>query len=266
MFRELRRWAVVCGLLVAWLPLALAGADAQWKTVDGLVDAFVELGMRSSRSTREHTARKWTGPIRYEIVHRVGDEDLHSWLVETHLAELSAITGLEILPAASGKEANLTVVMTSEDLLGGDVVRHLGSLVVGSHRQLYRDSMCIASLHADARGAIVRGVALIPVDRARGCGDLVGCVVEELTHLMGLVNDTPLPMPTIFHHGDRRSTLSGLDHLLLQMLYDQRVKPGMAEEALRPLLREIASELQSHGQVDASEALAAGGRLASFPQ
>ena len=38
--------------------------------------------------------------------------------------------------------------------------------------------------------------------------------------------------------------LSGLDHLLLKMLYDPRIKPGMNEKTALPVLKTIAAEYE----------------------
>lgn len=257
----------ILGLL---LGLALGGAtaaadsDARWQTPDGLVDAFVELALRSGYSTRANPVRKWSAPIRYAIVHRVGDERLHARLVETHLTHLAQITGLSIEPAANGEAANYFVVLTREDLLEADTKSHMGVDSDGRREGFYRDSMCLASFRTAPRGTITRAVAMIPVDRARGKGDLIGCLTEELTHMMGLANDTALPLPTIFHHGTVRSFLTGLDVLLLKMLYDPRVKPGMKEAELRPILLQIAMELQRSHFVAAADRIATQGGLAGL--
>jgi hypothetical protein len=262
----MRFTVVFAGLL---LSVMLGGASAEsadreagWKTPDGLVNAFVELALKSGYSTRANPVRKWTTPIRYVIVHRVGDEQLHTRLVETHLAHLSQITGLSIEPAATPDTANYTVVLTHEDLLSADTQRHMGADTDGRREAFFRDSMCLASFHAGPKGAIVRAVAMIPVDRARGKGSLVGCVVEELTHMLGLSNDTEKPLPTMFHHRTIRSFLTGLDYLLLKMLYDPRVKPGMKEAELRPVLQQIAVELQRAHFVEVADRIAAEGGLA----
>lgn len=258
-------------LLGLLLGLTLGGASAfsaesaaRWNTPDGLVDAFVELALKSEYSTRANPVRKWTVPIRYAIVHRVGDEQVHALLVEAHLRHLSQITGLAIEPAETAESANYTVVLTHEGGLEADTRAYMGADADGRRERVYRDSMCMASFRVGPRAGIVRAVAMIPVDRARGKGDLVGCLSEELTHMLGLTNDTTLPLPTIFHHGTVRSFLTGLDVLLLKMLYDPRVKPGMREAEVRPILQQISLELH-HGRVIAeAELMAAQGGLAGL--
>jgi hypothetical protein len=90
-------------------------------------------------------------------------------------------------------------------------------------------------------------MALIPVDAARARADLASCVVEELTHAMGIGNDTLQPLPSIFSRQSKLAFLSGLDYLVLKMLYDTRIKPGMSEKAARPVLKAIAAEFERDG-------------------
>jgi hypothetical protein len=229
-----------------------------------LVEAFVELALKSDYSTRVHPVRKWTTPIRYMLAHRVGEEEVHAALVITHLGQIARITGLDIEPATTAGEANYVVVLTREDMLEADTLQFLGSARDGGRERFFRDSICLASFRANTKGSILRAAAMIPVDRARGKGDLLGCVAEELTHMLGLSNDTHLPLPTIFSHGTVRGALSGLDYLMLKMLYDPRVKPGMKEAALRPILHGIAIELERSGVIEAAERLAAETGLAGI--
>lgn len=250
-----RMW-LLCVLLGSVSVLA-AEPERQWKTPDRLVDAFVELALKSEYSSRETPVRKWVSPIRYHVVHRVGDTALHEHLVATHLWHMAQITDLDVAPAATPGEANFLIVMTSDDQLDADSLAFAGTNKDGRRERFFRDSMCLASLRADRSGAIVRATALIPVDRARSRGELVACVVEELTHMFGMSNDTKRPLPSIFNHGTVRGFLTGLDYLVLKMLYDPRVRPGMKAPAVRPLLHRVAVDLEQSRLVELADQLTA---------
>lgn len=143
--------------------------------------------------------------------------------------------------------------------------RYFGSGSARQREALFRHSLCLAGFAIDRKkGSIMRGVAIIPVDRARGNGDLVSCVVEELTHVMGLPNDSPKVFPSIFSRKSTQAFLTGLDHLLLGMFYDPRVKPGMDENTVRPILRAIAAEYQRDKRFDSAEKIAAESGLAGL--
>ena len=103
---------------------------------------------------------------------------------------------------------------------------------------------------------------MIPVDAALARADLASCVVEELTHAMGLGNDTVQPLPSIFSRKFNGAFLSGLDHLVLKMLYDPRVKPGMKEKTALPVLKTIAAEYERDGLFATADSDAAKNGLA----
>ena len=156
-------------------------------------------------------------------------------------------------------------MLTSEDKLEQELPRYFGSGSAAQRAALFRGSLCLASFAVERRkGSIMRGVAMIPVDRARGNGDLVSCVVEELTHAMGLPNDSPKVFSSIFSRKSTQAFLTGLDHLLLRMLYDPRVKPGMDENTVRPILQTIAAEYQRDQRFDSAEKTAAESGLAGL--
>jgi hypothetical protein len=245
LFLSAKGW--LFGLLFASAAAAVAAEDASWKSPDFLVESFVELALKNSYSMRRNPVRKWTVPVRYFIVQGVGDEDLHRELVDAHFRHLAGITGLSIQPAETRAAAHFLVVLTSEAALESEVPRYFGSGSANRNAMLFRHSLCMASFGTERRGTIVRATAMIPVDAARGRADLAACVVEELTHAMGLGNDTVQPLPSIFSRKSNLAFLSGLDHLVLKMLYDPRIKPGMDEKTARPVLQKIAAEYQRAG-------------------
>ena len=70
------------------------------------------------------------------------------------------------------------------------------------------------------------------------------CVVEELTQVLGLPNDSNAVQPSIFNDQSRFFELTEHDRLLVRILYDNRITPGMPRrEALR-LGREILNEIR----------------------
>lgn len=250
------------GLLFASVAAVAEAEEVSWKSPGFLVDSFVELAMKNGYSTRQNPVRKWMTPVRYFIVHRVGDEDLHRELIDAHFLHLAQITGLGIQPVATRAAANFLVVLTSEGALESDLPRYFGTGPARQNETLFRHSLCMASFATERRGTIVRAVAMIPVDAARAGSDLASCVVEELTHAMGLGNDTVQPLPSIFSRKSNLAFLCGLDHLVLKMLYDPRIKPGMNEKTALPVLKAIAAEYEPDRAFAAAAKLATESGLA----
>lgn len=257
-------WLIALTILLATSP-ARAGEPAHWKSVDYLVDAFVEIALGSEHDVRRRQVRKWTTPIYYALVHQAGDAELHGRLIQTHFEHLAALTGLKIARATSSDPANYLVVLTSESHLKDDLQRHLGWNSAEQREKFFRETVCLGTFTSSRRnGRITRAVAIIPVDRARARGKLPACIVEELAQVLGLPNDSDKVYPSIFNDHSTDVFLTGLDVLLFKMLYDPRVVHGMEEAELRPLLRTIAAEIARNGGFEQAEQAAAAGGLSGL--
>ncbi|MBD3803931.1 MAG: DUF2927 domain-containing protein [Thioclava sp.] len=69
------------------------------------------------------------------------------------------------------------------------------------------------------------------------------CIHEELAQGLGLANDYPRARPSIFNDDEEFSLLTRHDELLLRILYDPRLRPGITEAEARPIVTTIATEL-----------------------
>ncbi|PRY94541.1 Protein of unknown function (DUF2927) [Hasllibacter halocynthiae] len=70
-----------------------------------------------------------------------------------------------------------------------------------------------------------------------------GCIHEEVAQGLGLANDSPAARPSIFNDDEEFGLLTEHDELLLRILYDPRLRPGMGAAEARPVVRGIAEEL-----------------------
>ena len=73
------------------------------------------------------------------------------------------------------------------------------------------------------------------------------CIHEELKQTLGLMNDDPDVRPSIFNDDQEFALLTEHDEILLRILYDRRLRPGMQADEARPLLPEIISEIRPGG-------------------
>ena len=69
------------------------------------------------------------------------------------------------------------------------------------------------------------------------------CIEEELAQGLGLANDSPYARPSIFNDDDEFATLTSMDAVMLQILYNPRLLPGMTLDQARPFLYEISELL-----------------------
>jgi len=256
------RLAAAAMLAVALLTagaLPAAADTAKWKSVDYVVESFIDIALGSEHAERRRQTRKWTTPIRYMLVHNTGDVALHERLVATQFAHLAALTGLSIEPAEDPAKANFRIVLSSEPRLREDFQRHLGWDSAPEREKFYRETVCVAHFASRRNGRITRAVAVIPVDRARSRGKLLSCIVEELTQVLGLPNDSDKVFPSVFNDRSVDDYLSGLDIVLLRLLYDPRMLPGLGEAEVRPLARRIVEEMAGSGGFERAEHDATGG-------
>lgn len=227
-----------CTLLLGFSTAAVA---EDWKNEAYIQQSFERVALSSEYSDHQPQLRKWQQPIFFSFQHDVADKTLHEQLSTTHLQQLSAITGHSILPATDSAAANLQIIFTNESRLPG-YLRDDMQLNPNLVHQLSRDSVCIAHFSINRRGEIHRAQVIIPVDRARAHAKLLACIVEELTQIMGLPNDDVAVFPSIFNDRSHDNFLSGLDYVLLKLLYQPALKPGMDKQQSRLALKTIMQQ------------------------
>ena len=110
-------------------------------------------------------------------------------------------------------------------------------------RNMRRDTYCAVAAYAAGDNPNVY-TAAVAVIRSENPGLLrLSCIHEELAQGLGLANDSPAARPSIFNDDDEFALLTKHDELLLKMLYDKRLRPGMTAEQVNPITRIIAREL-----------------------
>jgi hypothetical protein len=249
--------ALLCG---SALPAAQARPEP-WQSPGYLLKSFIEIAMFNEYSEQQTPIHKWTRPIRYFFVHRAGDQALHEKLARMHIEQLAGITGLHIEPAPTRKSANLLIIFSTEAGLRNELLQDFGIRSAQQRETLFRRSVCLGHFALAGDASIMRAAVIIPVDRASAHAKLVDCIVEEITQILGLPNDSEKVFPSIFNDKSVDSLLSGLDYLLLKMLYDPRIKPGMNLLEAAPVLKTIVDEFERKRMIETAEAEVRTGRL-----
>jgi len=248
------------GLIIFAIFRPAWGEEVHWQRAEFIVDSFLEIALKNEHSSREGVVRKWTTGIRYFFDHQVGDEDFHKQLAEMHLQHLAEITGISIKPVASRKQANLLIIFSTEQRLAVELKKNFHAGASGVDYMM-RHSVCLGHFATTAQGAIRQATVIIPVDRARARGKLVSCIVEELTQVMGLPNDSVDVYPSIFNDLSIYMLLTGLDYLLLKILYDPRLIPGMDRSQAAPVVRSVVNEYQQRKLIHKAEQSVRTGKL-----
>ncbi|RSK31617.1 DUF2927 domain-containing protein [Rhodovulum iodosum] len=216
-----------------------------------LYDEYVaHSGMLVAEQT-ESRLRRWEQPIRMGMVFGAAvpaaqrREDRAN--IVGYARRLSRLTGLPIRMTAP-EDANFHILILNEDerrAFGPDLRR----LVPGIDRTaeltitgMPRSTFCLVFAFSKGNSSSYsRAVAVIRAEHP----DLLrlSCLHEELAQGMGLANDSPAARPSIFNDDEEFGLLTGHDELLLRILYDRRLRPGMTERDARPIVEQIVDEL-----------------------
>lgn len=208
-------------------------------------------GRGFEKSGQPATLAKWDGPIRYHIKYgnTVGPHhrDEITTEVTTYFQRLAQITGHPIL-AAPAHRANFTVIFAGLDDQHA-ILDHINSQHRGTALQakqiittIPRTVHCLVMAFSDKpNGAYSSAIALIRAEHPEL--QRRACIHEELAQGMGLANDSPQARPSVFNDDDEFATLTAMDQMMLQILYDPRLKSGMTLDQARPILTQIGDDL-----------------------
>jgi hypothetical protein len=211
-----------------------------------ILDHFETVAFGREFAVKSDHLIKWTEPVRILLV---GDDiaERHRARIETHLSELSAITGHAVGLTGSAETANVLLVVTRRAEFAPILTEAIGNQ--GVAERIVRSmtgNACIGSLSSAETGEIEAAVVLIPNDEY---DDLLmrACIVEELTQLMGLLNDSDELAPSIFNDTSRFIDLTEHDRLLLRILYAPELRPGMSPEAARAAAAVVNGRVGAEG-------------------
>lgn len=231
-----------------WLLLTKMGHGAEhWQQPNFIMQSFLEVALKNEFTSQPSTLRKWDQPVNVWIDHRVGNEALHTRLVRMHLSHLSTLTGQYIGLVVNEQQANVKVVFTTQGQWMRDIETFIGTTAAEQAQK--QNAVCMASFKVNQASEITSAVVVIPVDQAIRNRKLVSCVVEELTQIMGLPNDSEKVFPSIFNDKTPDDLMTGLDGLLLQMLYHPYLASGMKANEVILNMKRILQEWQKDGTI-----------------
>ena len=109
--------------------------------------------------------------------------------------------------------------------------------------QLPKDIHCMAmtSMSSEPNSAISSALVIIRSELPTIMRK--ACIHEEIAQSLGLTNDSHFARPSIFNDDDEFATLTKFDEILLQILYDNRLYPGISEKQASQLVKQIADEI-----------------------
>ncbi|WP_404819100.1 DUF2927 domain-containing protein [Xinfangfangia pollutisoli] len=215
-----------------------------------LFDEYSRTGGAFVRGETASILRRWDVPVRVGLrfgasvpeERRAADRAR----IGSYLARLAKLTGHSI--ALADSNVNFTIHIVSEDereLLGPQLAAEMPGLsardiadVTGMPRTTY---CLVYALSPGNTGAYNRAVAVVRAEHP----DLLrqSCFHEEIAQGLGLANDSPLARPSIFNDDEEFALLTRQDELMLRMLYDPALRPGMRLAEARPIVESLARRL-----------------------
>ena len=194
--------------------------------------------------------RRWADPVRMEVI--FGDSVPPSQRrsitddVNAYARRLARATGH---PVSAIGSPNFLVIVASEDdraetlSVAATRVPGITAASLRALRDLRRDTYCAVAAFAAGPDANTYTAAVAVIRSENPDLLLLSCIHEELAQGLGLANDSPAARPSIFNDDDEFALLTRHDELLLKMLYDPRLRPGMSARDAEPITRTIAREL-----------------------
>lgn len=211
-----------------------------------------EEGERLVQKSTPVTLVKWDGPVRWQLT---GDgataQDYADY--RSYTARLARLTGLEFIE--TGVDPDILVMIATPKLRAVfvETIDKDGSAArMPLMREWARNDLypCVGQVGRTRENGRWRNKATIVI-KSEVKGVLRdSCIHEELAQTLGLLNDDAEARPSIFNDDQEFALLTRHDELLLQILYDPRLKAGMSAEVGMPLVREIIDEIGPGPRLD----------------
>lgn len=234
------------------------GPDAPYSSRD-LVNNFIEIALFEEYATASgrtvaqktpSTVHRWETPVRMKIEFGQtipkAQQQLDRTRITTFAGRLSRLTDLSIKQTTG--DANFYVFVVNKDereALGPlieQIIPGINKASVSAIVNMDRSTYCVVLTTPFENSAeYARAIAVIPGEHP----DLLrqSCIHEELAQGMGLPNDSPSARPSIFNDDEEFALLTTHDEMLLRILYDPRIRPGMNAEQAREQAEVIVAEM-----------------------
>lgn len=234
------------------------GRDSPFSTRD-VVESFMQIAFyseyadRGGRLVAQQTAsrmQRWERPVNIGIVAGTSVTTEQLARDRANIAGFARrLAGTTRHPITTVDDiGNFTVLILSEDERRG-YARELSALMPGLSRgtmdaivNMPTTVYClVVARDTGNSNAYVQAVAVIRAEHP----DLMrlSCIHEEIAQGLGLANDSPRARPSVFNDDEEFALLTRMDDILLRILYDPRLRPGMTEDEARPIVETIAAEI-----------------------
>jgi hypothetical protein len=204
----------------------------------------------TTRSEAPSPMQRWVAPVRVSL--RFGASvppdrrATDTARVASYLALLQRVSGHPIY--LDDLAPNFVIRIASVDeraAMGPELTSVLSELTpnqIAAVTAMDPSTYCLVYAQSDgSTQAIQRAFAVIPSEHP----DLLrlSCLHEEIAQGLGLTNDSRTARPSIFNDDEEFALLTRQDELMLAILYNPALRPGMTESEARPIVFDLASRL-----------------------
>lgn len=206
-------------------------------------------GLAIQREAASHL-RRWETPVRVGLhfgasvpaEKRATDRAR----VGSYLARLALLTGHSIRLDDTNPNFQVYIVSENERRALGPILQAalpgLTAPEVAGVTGMDRSTYCL--VYAQSVGGSSTYTRAFAVIRAEHPDLLrLSCIHEEIAQGLGLPNDSPTARPSIFNDDEEFALLTRQDELMLRILYNPALRPGMTEAEARAIVIYLASRM-----------------------
>jgi hypothetical protein len=215
-----------------------------------LYDEYTRTSTATVQRQSASELRRWQAPVRVGLNFGASvsaeERATDTARIASYLQRLSGLTGHPIRLDDTNPNFYVYVVNEDERRALGPVLRaampDLTQNDVAGITDLPKSTYCIVYAQSQgSSGVYNRAFAVIRAEHP----DLLrlSCYHEEIAQALGLPNDSPTVRPTIFNDDEEFALLTVQDEMMLKILYNPALRPGMKLEEARPIVEMLASRI-----------------------
>lgn len=229
-----------------------------------LFEEYTDVNGRFVHSEQPALLRRWEKPVRVAVMTGSSESPEEAARDRSNVAafvsRLARLTGRDVAMTTEAAEANFLVLfMTDSERL--TFAQELPKLYPGFAPAVLTamrsvQDFCITYSFWDRANPSTYSAVIIQIPAEHPPFTKLSCVQEEMAQAMGLPNDSPEARPSLFNDNKEFALLTEHDAILLRMLYDPRLGPGMTAAEVLPLLPAIAADARAAEARDTGLAVA----------
>lgn len=207
--------------------------------VDGLLRTTI--GAEFHLAGRVDRIRKYDAPVRIFIDNR-GRPDRRARLRQIVDDIARHIRHIDMAITEKRSEANVVVTMVREQQLYPTLTRLFGRDRANEIRRTL-DPQCLSGFRKDDDYRILGSTVVLTTNVPDAV--FADCAYEELLQALGPINDTDKVPWTMFNDDVQMGYFGVFDQLILNILYDPRVRPGMTAQEVQAVLPQVLPDVRS---------------------